>query len=1078
MDTYLFTTYEAGLLIGILLNLALVAISFSGARSKAGGIPWWPLAWYAFFSGAHTAAHFMLIGGLSSYELMGHITLLACVFSLGLFGIQCFEKVNIRRINVSQMVAYSFAIVISLIIGRSVHGSLQLIAHLWAAHAIYVCIKEQSLGNSRLPRYLALAFMATGLGHYINQLTGFGGLKPYALHRYSEFGSYVVVIGCILMILGFAYTIRRVLIPKIVGERIHYTYRDKILLLLVLLIVVGAVPLVQKSGQLADAGYRKDIIETVTVAALASDAEIISDLTLSAAEVDNPRWRAQQLITQNVQKHLRSTRYAYLLRMDGDVMRYLADSDPVGTPGFFPPGMAYADVPQELVDAYAAKTAATVGPYTDKWGRWMTAAAPIILDSNGKIVAMFCIDVMASHWQSDVIQAELRTIWILLCIEGFLTFALAGMFIVKFKEQQLILANHTAHYRQIQLEGLVNRLPGLAFMKDAEHRYMIVNDNMCQLLARGREQILGKRDADLIVKQMGDEVEVDDRTVFQTGQASTRLFYGTLLPNDTRSRYFQSTKVPMFDEQNNVVGLIGLTLDMTEIHETRDRLARLNAELETALQSRRDNYRQLRVVMNAIPNPVFTRDCSGLYLSANRAYEEFVGMLEVDIIGRSVADIWGDDVAAALLKGEEDFRGHVESAELQARIRRHDNEMRDVVIHKGAFYSDAGLLIGVVGLITDITDIKHMEKELSVSEQRLQQIVNSLSDWVWECDTEMRYVYISDRVSFVTGYEPHELMGKSLVDFMLPDELDRMNPIVISMIATPNPIKQLVYSLRHKDGSERTMELTGVPMYDTVGAFIGYRGVSRDITERAEAQRHNAQLLSQLTALNEDLMDFVHITSHELKGPVRSIGSLAQMIYLDNEDSLKAESHDMLEQLQIRASRLYKVLDAYQQLAKVHTSFENTTSVDMEELVHEVLGTISLPDGTDMQISGQWVVLPIKRTQIMSALTNILINCITFMDKADGKIQIIGRDAGTEFTVKVIDNGPGIDPKYHKQVFQGFRRSQVSNQVDRTGIGLALVRRVVHGHGGRVGIESAHNQGTTIWFTLPKSGKAEGMWNQ
>lgn len=1077
MDINQLSTYEASLLICAFLYTGITAIAFTGVRSKLNAIPWTTFGCYAALGVIHAISHYFDYGGMHVYRHYNDVSLLVSVLVLGVFGVQCFETVHIRRVQANQLIAYAVVLITMLVASRSAQNSLLIVAHIWAAHALYVCLRDQNLGTHRSRLSLSVGLLVIGAGSLVNHIHVGADINQSTYDVFNNIGAVIMAAGCLIMMVSLATTIRVYLIPGASGIHMKYSRLAKILIILTFILTFGSPLLVKQTRWIADKDYRKNIVARASIAGLALDAVNISQMTLSADEVKNAHWQTLHRIIERMQRQTEATRYVYLLRLDNGVMRFLVDSAPQHTTDFLQPGSEYPDVPIQLVNAYKSGQAISVGPYTDKWGSWVTAAVPITQESTGRVVAILGIDVDATTWMSAVLHEEQRSMWLMICINGLIVFLLAGVYTIEYKEQQILKATSALIHRQQQLEDLVNNLPALAYMKDTDCRYQIVNNNLCQLLQRPREQILGKRDTDLIVKQMGEEAEADDLMVLGSGISSVHQYSGQLLPNDTRNRHFMATKVPIFDDQGVVVGLIGLTQDLTEILDTRETLTRLNVELEAALKSRRENYRQLRAVMNSIPNPVYTRDSSGYYLSANRAFEELVGMNEVDIIGRSVSDIWGSEAARRLLEGV-DFSGHSEVAELQTHLKRSDGEVRDVVLHKGAFFSDAGLLIGVVGLITDITNIKRMEKELSISEQRLQQIVNSLSDWVWESDINMNFVYVSDRVEFVMGYQPYELMGRSLLNLMIPEEIDRMKPIVETMAQSPSPIRQLINSLMHKDGSERIMELTGVPIYGEDGQFTGYRGVARDVTERAQSQRHNAQLLSQLTALNEDLMDFVHITSHELKGPVRSIGSLAQMIIADNIDRLSGDSHEMLGELKDRSQRLYKILDAYQQLAKVHTSFENTVTVNMEKLVREVISTLDIPGDINVQITGIWPEIPIKRAQVINALSNILINSITFMDKPDGHIKIIGSENEVDFTMKIIDNGPGIDPKYHKQIFQGFRRAQVGDQLDRTGIGLALVRRVVHAHGGRVGIDSAVDEGTTIWLTLPKTGKIEGIWGQ
>ncbi len=1065
MDIYQLTTYEASLIICAFIFLNITALAMTGLRAKVGVIPWVTLGIYSLFSALHAVAREVSIGVISTHHYVVSISLICSMAALCVYSAQCCDLAKIKRISIRSVTVLTVLFLLIFGITRCINAAIILCMHLYAAQAMYLCVKEHKIGRF-LASIVSCSIVCIGIGSLCIDLNWHISDNAM-LALLCDAALCIMVVGCLTFDVVMSHILRRHIIPAVYGMRVEYPFRAYVFIITALALSVTAPFLVHRSAVSTDRHMRDTLISHAQTAAMAIDASAIHQLTTTPKEVMNSVWQAQHIIINRLQNKLTNTRYVYLLRYENGAVKFLVDGTAMGDPDFQPPGKVYDDAPAEAV--FAAKTGrpAIYGPYRDRWGTWVTALAPIMLDNSGKVAALLCIDSNGNDWKQAVVNSKLYTLWLLLAADLLVVLLLASIFIVEMNERLFRKTAYALEHSKKELESIVNNLPGYTYMQDTQGRYLVVNNNLCQLFGRSREQIIGKAASDFIVMKMAEEVAKIHAEVIRSKETRVHRFSGQMMPNDTRNKHFMSTMVPMVNDEGSIYGLVCLTLDVTEMLDTREALNRVNRELENAMKSRRENYRQLRAMMDAIPNPVFSRDSIGNYLSANKAFAEFVGVPEVEIIGRRLPDIWGVDIARNLTENE-DFTGNTERVELQIPLRRADGQMRDIVIRKGAFYNDAGEMIGVVGLMTDITNLKLMENELRISEQRLQQIVNSLSDWVWDIDQQNCFTYVSDRVEDVLGYLPSDLMNKPMMDLMPSDDADRLLKAMASVNGLYTPIRQHLCSMRNSQGLECVMEITGVPVYSDDGQFTGYRGVARDVTERVQAQRHNAQLLSQLQALNEDLVDFVHITSHELKGPVRAIGSLADMIYADSKQLLTGESLEMLEMLTDRSQRLYKILDAYQQLARVHTSPERILPVRMEEIVHEVLRGINLPSNIKIQVFGEWPVVQVKREQIVSALIHLVVNSVTFMDKPDGLVEIVGSQDDAEFTVKVKDNGPGIDPKYHKQVFQGFRRALVGDQLDRSGIGLALVRRVVQAHGGRIGIDSTLNNGTTIWFTIPK----------
>ncbi len=188
----------------------------------------------------------------------------------------------------------------------------------------------------------------------------------------------------------------------------------------------------------------------------------------------------------------------------------------------------------------------------------------------------------------------------------------------------------------------------------------------------------------------------------------------------------------------------------------------------------------------------------------------------------------------------------------ECRIRRTDGELRWITVRGRHWHDSEGVVQRMIGIVQDITERKLAVQAVIASERRFRNLVESLSDWVWEVDEQGRYIYCSPNVRDLLGYEPAELIGKSPLELMPAAEAARVAEIFGTALSERSHLKDLVNINLHKDGHEVVMETSGAPVVDADGTFRGYRGIDRDITDRKELER---ELESQartdvLTGLN------------------------------------------------------------------------------------------------------------------------------------------------------------------------------------------------------------------------------------
>jgi PAS domain S-box-containing protein len=219
-----------------------------------------------------------------------------------------------------------------------------------------------------------------------------------------------------------------------------------------------------------------------------------------------------------------------------------------------------------------------------------------------------------------------------------------------------------------------------------------------------------------------------------------------------------------------------------------------------------------------------------------------------------------------------------------------------------------------------------------------------------------------------------------------------------------------------------------------------------------------------------ELDQFAYVASHDLKAPLRGIANLAQWIQDDTWERLGAESIEHMRLLQGRVRRMEALIDGILTYSRAGRVLDRPEAVDTGALVREVIELLAAPTDVTIQLSAEMPLLQAERVPLQQVFLNLIGNAVKFtrMVRSDPVIRIDWRDAGDVFEFSVSDNGPGIDPEYHERIWGIFQTLEPRDKVEGTGIGLAVVRKIVDTRGGSANVESAPKQGATFRFTWPK----------
>jgi signal transduction histidine kinase len=258
------------------------------------------------------------------------------------------------------------------------------------------------------------------------------------------------------------------------------------------------------------------------------------------------------------------------------------------------------------------------------------------------------------------------------------------------------------------------------------------------------------------------------------------------------------------------------------------------------------------------------------------------------------------------------------------------------------------------------------------------------------------------------------------------------------------------------------------PIYSPDRRVEGIAVIAFEVTNQVQALRRAEQLSRDLEATNQDLDQFAYAASHDLKAPLRGIASLSEWIEEGLAGKMELETQQQMRMLRGRVHRLEALINGILSYSRASRVREKTERVDMGQLLHECRDLLAPPPEARIHIAPGMPVLLAERAMLQQVFMNLLSNALKHAGRADVRIDVACADAGAFHDFSVKDDGPGIALEYHERIWGMFQTLEARDKVEGTGIGLAVVKKLVETRGGRVSLESAPGAGATFHVFWPK----------
>jgi len=494
---------------------------------------------------------------------------------------------------------------------------------------------------------------------------------------------------------------------------------------------------------------------------------------------------------------------------------------------------------------------------------------------------------------------------------------------------------------------------------------------------------------------------------------------------------------------------------------------------EAALQLSEERF---RVFMDTSPAYVVMKDTEGHYVYCNNKIEELFGKPSSEIIGKTEFDLFPHWEAEKFTASDHEVLASGKALTLEYSAHDPKGIMRDWWVFKFPMYSSTGRqYLGMQ--VLDITERKAAEKAVRRSEDIYRRAITTAGAVPYYLDHRTRtYMFMGEGILQMTGYTVSEMtpdLWKSLIQEGFPrgnlahlsyKEADRLTDEDMSIPW------ECDYRILTRNGQTRWVSDTSVKGFNELGELVGVIGILQDITDRKLAEIEREKLIKDLETRNAELERCTYTVSHDLKSPLVTaqgfLGYLEQDAIAGRIDRVRQDS----QRIKDATGKMQRLLAELLELSRIGRTMNQPEDAAFSEIVHEALKIV------EGQIKNRGVnvtTLPAPPTvhgdkaRLIEVVQNLVDNACKYMG-AQTQPQIeIGHsmDQDGRYIFHVRDNGMGIEPQYHERIFGLFNK--LDPQSEGTGIGLALVKRIVEVHGGRIWVESeGADKGSTFYFTL------------
>ncbi|MGZ4921253.1 MAG: PAS domain S-box protein [Halobacteriota archaeon] len=510
------------------------------------------------------------------------------------------------------------------------------------------------------------------------------------------------------------------------------------------------------------------------------------------------------------------------------------------------------------------------------------------------------------------------------------------------------------------------------------------------------------------------------------------------------------------NERGNVQGVFAAARDITELKRTEEQL--------------RATSHYARSLLEASLDPLVTISAEGKITDVNKATEGVTGYSRDELIGSDFSDYFTEPDKANTGYQQVFADGVVRDYPLAVRHR--SGKITDVLYNATIFADEQGNVRGVFAAARDITERKRAEEKVRAASLYARSLLEAGLDPLVTINARGEITDVNTATENVTGYSREELIGSDFSDYFTEPDKARKG---YEETFLKGFVKDYPLSICHKSGRVTDVLYNATVYRNVAGDVQGVFAAARDITERKRAeealQKSHSDLeerTAELARSNADLNQFAYVASHDLQEPLRAVVSYLQLLEKRYAGQLDERADKYITHAVEGGQRMQALVNDLLAYSRVETRGKALQSVNLENALDGALRNLSVA----IEESGAVIThdpmpeLKADRAQLTQVFQNLIGNAIKFRSDAPPEVHVGAQMLDDEWRFSVTDNGIGIDMRYADRIFTIFQRLHSRRAYSGTGIGLAICKRIIERHGGRIWVESDVGNGSSFYFTL------------
>lgn len=652
------------------------------------------------------------------------------------------------------------------------------------------------------------------------------------------------------------------------------------------------------------------------------------------------------------------------------------------------------------------------------------------------------------------------------------------------KLAEISLINSEKRFRDIYINS-----PDAIYVESHEGIILDVNDATCRLHGEKAETLIGKSIFDISPVNLHDMIR----------QRQPKLISGEINKFESECTTHDGRILPIEVSVASIVFkekpyLLMHVRDITDRVKHQQLLKQLNEELEAKVRERtaeleaanerllfeaqqREKMHEelqkqkdfLRLIIDSSPSLIFVKDQDGKFLLANESAARFYNMTTQQMEGHydSEQNFNREELNYFQWQDEEVIRsGQEVHFPEKSYINPESGRLTWLSTIKKPIPSLVHSGKNILGIATDVTAIKETKIELKKSEQLYREIARNLPKAaMFIFDKDLRFTLAEGPLVGVISKPKHEIEGKTIYEAIRANEVPRVEKIYRQILEGDNSEFETSHFDRH-------IRIHHIPIRDDKNEIIYGMVMVFDITDLKAVQKELETRARELERSNEELERFAYVSSHDLQGPLRTIASYMQLLEMRYKDKLDGEATEFIEYSVNGAKRMQSLIQDLLSYSRLSSTPKAKGKVRIGDVVEIALNNLSAAiQGSKAQIVvGEMPEITGESSQLLQLYQNLIDNALKFMPRdREPRLNLNAFEHEDEWEFTVQDNGIGIRSDFKERIFQIFQRLHTDNEYTGTGVGLAICKKIVQLHGGRIWFESEPGEGTTFHFTISKS---------